>query len=195
MRIIKHLLVNFGYSFGLIGVAAVVVGGMAWIIGKIRGVKFRILPENLMEQKVIAACVIFAAVYLLCGSQIMMPVRLALPAYLALVIVLGVLVYDWWIKTGLVENMALGVLMSVIMLAMVIIKGDFALEYRAQMAQTFGVVKEAQGEVVCISPEIAKPKKLPFINLGQDETFAEWALPYMTVYGKEVRYCSPSYNQ
>jgi len=187
MRIIKHLLVNFGYSFGLIGVAAVVMGGMAWIIGKIRGVRFRILPENLMEQKVIAACVIFAAVYLLCGSQIMMPVRLALPAYLALVIVLGVLVYDWWIKTRLVENIALGMLMSVIMLAMVIIKADFALEYRAQMAEVLTAIEGAPGEVVYISPEIAKPKKLPFINLGQDETFAEWALPYMTVYGKDVR--------
>lgn len=178
---------NFGYSFGLIGVAAVVMGGMAWIIGKIRGVRFRILPENLMEQKVIAACVIFAVVYLLCGSQIMMPVRLALPAYLALVIILGVLVYDWWIKTGLVENMALGVLMSVIMLAMVIIKGDFALEYRAQTAEVLTAIEGAPGEVVYISLEIAKPKKLPFISLGQDETFAEWALPYMTVYGKEVR--------
>lgn len=187
MRIIKHLLVNFGYSFGLIGVAAVVMGGMAWIIGKIRGVRFQILPENLMEQKVIAACVIFAAVYLLCGSQIMMPVRLALPAYLALVIVLGVLVYDWWIKTRLVENIALGMLMSVIMLAMVIIKADFALEYRAQMAEVLTAIEGAPGEVVYISPEIAKPKKLPFINLGQDETFAEWALPYMTVYGKDVR--------
>jgi len=73
------------------------------------------------------------------------------------------------------------------LLAMVIIKADFALEYRAQMAEVLTAIEGAPGEVVYISPEIAKPKKLPFINLGQDETFAEWALPYMTVYGKDVR--------
>lgn len=189
VRIIKHVAVNFGYSFGLVGMMAVILGGLAWMVCKIRGRKFIILPREKTERRVIAVCVVFAAVYLLCGSQIMLPVRLALPAYLALTAALGVLVNSWWIKSDLVENAALGVLMIVVMLAMVIIKADFALEYRAEMAEILAEIETAPMEVVCISTEIAKPRHLPIVNLGQDETFAEWALPYMTVYGKEVKIC------
>lgn len=189
VRIVKHMVVNFGYSFGLILGMAVILGGLAWVTSKVQGRKFRILPTSSSECGVVAGCVVFATIYLLCGSQIMLPVRLALPAYLALVVALGVLVYDWWIKSELTEAIAIGVLMAILMVAMVIIKADFALEYRAQMAQVLTAIEAAPDEVVCISPEIARPKKLPFINLGQDETFAEWALPYMTVYGKEVRVC------
>lgn len=189
VRIIKHVAVNFGYSFGLVGMMAVILGGLSWMVCKIRGRKFIILPREKTERRVIAVCVVFAAVYLLCGSQIMLPVRLALPAYLALTAALGVLVNSWWIKSDLVENAALGVLMIVVMLAMVIIKADFALEYRAEMAEILAEIETAPMEVVCISTEIAKPRHLPIVNLGQDETFAEWALPYMTVYGKEVKIC------
>lgn len=189
VRIAKHLLVNFGYSFGLIGGMAVMLGGLAWVISKIRGIKFQILPDDLTKRKTIAACTMFAMIYLLCGSQIMLPVRLALPAYLALVVALGSLTYEWWIKTSLVDNVALGVLMVVLMVAMIIIKASFAREYRIEMAQVFIMIEKSEDSVVCVSPELAKPKKLPFINLGQDETFAEWALPYMTVYGKEIVYC------
>lgn len=147
------------------------------------------LASRKTERRVIAICVVFAAVYLLCGSQIMLPVRLVLPAYLALTTVIGVLVNEWWIKSDLVENAALGVLMTVVMLAMVIIKADFALEYRGAVAEVLAEIETAPTEVVCIRPEIAKPRHLPIVNLGQDETFAEWALPYMTVYGKEVKIC------
>lgn len=189
VRVVKHIVVNFGYSFGLILGMAVILGGLAWVTSKVQGRKFRILPTSSSECGVVVGCVVFATIYLLCGSQIMLPVRLALPAYLALVVALGVLVYDWWIRSELTENVAIGVLMAVLMVAMVIIKADFALEYRAQMAQVLTAIEAAPDEVVCISPEIARPKKLPFINLGQDETFAEWALLYMTVYGKEVRVC------
>lgn len=189
VRVVKHIVVNFGYSFGLILGMAMILGGLAWVTSKVQGRKFRILPTSSSECGVVVGCVVFATIYLLCGSQIMLPVRLALPAYLALVVALGVLVYDWWIRSELTENVAIGVLMAVLMVAMVIIKADFALEYRAQMAQVLTAIEAAPDEVVCISPEIARPKKLPFINLGQDETFAEWALLYMTVYGKEVRVC------
>lgn len=189
VRIIKHMVVNFGYSFGLVLGMAVLLGGLAGMVAKIQGRKFQLLPEEAKERQLMAVCVVFAAVYLLAGSQIMLPVRLALPAYLALVVVLGILVYNWWVRTELVENAALAVLMGMIMLAVVIIKVDFALEYRVVAGQTLTLIEKAEGETVCISPEIAKPKKLPVINLGQDETFAEWALPYMTVYGKKVEYC------
>lgn len=189
VRVVKHIVVNFGYSFGLILGMAVILGGLAWVTSKVQGRKFQILPTSSSECGVVVGCVVFATIYLLCGSQIMLPVRLALPAYLALVVALGVLVHDWWIRSELTENVAIGVLMAVLMVAMVIIKADFALEYRAQMAQVLTAIEAAPDEVVCISPEIARPKKLPFINLGQDETFAEWALSYMTVYGKEVRVC------
>ncbi len=189
VRIIKHVMVNFGYSFGLVGVMAVVLGGLAAAVSKIRGRKFVILPRNAAERRVLVVCVIFAAVYLLCGSQIMLPVRLALPAYLALTVTLGTLVYHWWIKSDLVENVALGALMIIVMLAMVIVKADFALEYRAEMAEVLATIEETPTEVVCISSNIAKPRHLPIVNLGQDEILAEWALPYLTVYGKEVRIC------
>ncbi len=189
VRIIKHVMVNFGYSFGLVGVMAVVLGGLAAAVSKIRGRKFVILPRDVAERRVLVVCVIFAAVYLLCGSQIMLPVRLALPAYLALTVTLGTLVYHWWIKSDLVENVALGALMIIVMLAMVIIKADFALEYRAEITEVLTMIEEAPTEVVCISPNIAKPQHLPIVNLGQDETLAEWALPYLTMYGKEVRIC------
>lgn len=189
VRIVKHMVVNFGYSFGLVGAMSVVLGGLAWMVSKIQKQKFQILPTSSAERRVLAGCLVFAAVYLLAGSQIMLPVRLALPAYLALTVALGVLVYHWWVKSELVGSVALGVLMAVMMLAMVIIKADFALEYRVAAGQTLTVIEKAEDEVVCISPEIAKPKKLPFINLGQDETFAGWALPYLTIYGKRVEYC------
>lgn len=190
VRIVKHMVVNFGYSFGLIGGMAVILGGLAWIVCKIQGRKFRIVPLNSDERKLLAGCTVFAAVYLLCGSQIMLPVRLALPAYLALVVALGVLVYNWWIKPELTEAVAIGVLMAVLMVTMVIIKADFALEYRVAAGQTLTLIEKSPDAVVCISPEITRPRHLPLVNLGQDETFAEWALPYMTVYGKEVRVCS-----
>lgn len=189
VRVIKHIVVNFGYSFGLILGIAVVLGGLARLVNKAKGRKFQILPQDLAERKVMAGCVVFAAVYLLCGSQIMLPVRLALPAYLALVVVLVVLVYHWWIRSELTENAAIGVLLAILMIAMVIIKADFALEYRVVAGQTLTMIEKSQDEIVCISPEIAKPKKLPFVNLGQDETFAEWALPHLKVYGKDVRMC------
>lgn len=189
VRVIKHIVVNFGYSFGLILGIATLLGGLAWVAAKVQGRKFRLLPKEAKERRLMAVCVVFAAVYLLAGSQIMLPVRLALPAYLALVIVLGVLVYHWWMRIELVENAALAVLMGIMMLALVIIKVDFALEYRVVAKQTLTMIEQAEGETVCISSEMARPKKLPVINLGQDETFAEWALPYMTVYGKKVEYC------
>lgn len=189
VRIAKHVVVNFGYSFGLILGMVVVLGGLTWVACRIRGKKFRILPTSSSERSVVAICAVFAAIYLLCGSQIMLPVRLALPAYLALVVALGVLVYHWWIKSELTEAVAIGVLMAVLIVAMVIIKTDFALEYRVATGQTLTIIEKSPDEVACINSEVTKPKKMPFINLGQDETFAEWALPYMTVYGKEVRIC------
>lgn len=197
VRIFKHIVVNFGYCFGLVLGMAVILAGLAFTISKITKRKMHFLPESKTERRVIAGCIVFATVYLLCGSQIKLPVRLALPGYLALVVVLGVCVKTWWDESGLlnktVAGTVAGVLMTLMMGFMVVVRMDFALEYRGQMGQVFKMIEESPEETVCLSPEIAKPKKLPLINLGQDETFGEWALPYMTVYGKKVKYCPQEY--
>ena len=189
IRIIKHIAVNFGYSFGLCGLMAMLAGGLAWIVSKIKSQKFRILPQDKTARQIIVLCVVFAAVYLLCGTQIMLPVRLALPAYLALTVVLGVLCKSWWLDSGLVSGLIPGAIMIVLVAIMVIVKAKFALDYRVTVRQILTIIEKSPESAVCISSEIAKPKKLPFVNLGQDETFAEWALPYMTVYGHQVDYC------
>lgn len=190
VRIVKHMAVNFGYSFGLCGLMAIVLGGLAWMTSKIKSHAFRILPKDEAGCRIILLCVIFAAVYLLCGTQIMLPVRLALPAYLALVVVLGVMCKNWWLDSKLTAGLVPGLMMAIVITVMIVIKTGFALDYRGQMAKVFQLIESNDYSLeVCISPEIAKPKKLPFVNLGQDETFADWALPKMMVYGHKVEYC------
>lgn len=192
VRILKHVVVNFGYTFGLILAATVILGGLAKLASKFRGRKLELLALKREDRRKIGVLVTFAVVYLLCGTQIMLPVRLALPAYLALVVSLGILAKTWWIESGLLDgalSVWIGVMMTVIMGAMVVVKAEFALDYRAQMAPVLRTIKESSDEIVCISPELAKPKKLPFVNLGQDEIFMDWALPKMTVYEKKVEFC------
>lgn len=189
VKIMKHIAVNFGYSFGLCSLMVLVLGGLAAVTSKIKGQKFQIWPRDQGKKRKIAACLVFAAIYLLCGSQIMLPVRLALPAYLALVIAVGILCKGWWLDSGLINCVAPGLFMIIVLFIMVVIKAWFARDYRMAMAEVFTMIEKTEGETVCLSPEFTKPKKLPFVNLGQDETFAEWALPYLKVYGKEIRYC------
>ena len=194
VRIAKHIAVNFGYCFGMVGAMAVILGGLAIVVAKITKKELKIWPKETASRRVIGANLGFAAVYLLCGSQITLPVRLALPAYLALVVALGVLVKGWWIESGVLDEKVLEPMLSVLavglMVLIVVFKAEFAIEYRGPMRQAFETIRESTDETVCLSPEIAKPKKLPFVNLGQDETFGEWALPHMTVYRKKVEYCS-----
>ena len=77
--------------------------------------------------------------------------------------------------------------MAIVLLVMVVVRAVFALDYSSKMSQVLDRIEMIDySNAVCISPDLTKPKKLPFINLGQDETFAEWALPYMLVYGKHI---------
>lgn len=189
-RIVKHIAINFGYSFGLCGLIVIVMGSAAAIVSRLKGQKFHFWPKDQATGRKITLCVTFAAVYLLCGSQIMLPVRLALPAYLALVVAVVMLCKAWWLDAQLITVVVPAFLMITVVFIMVVIKAKFALDYRVEMGGVLTAIEKSEAETVCISPLIAKPKKLPFINLGQDETFAEWALPKMRVYGKEVQYCT-----
>lgn len=192
VRIVKHVAVNFGYTFGLILAAAVILGGLAKLVSKIRGQKLQLWALKREDRRKIGVLVTFAAVYLLCGTQIMLPVRLALPAYLALVVSLGVLARKWWIESGLLDGalgIGVGIAMVAVMGVMIVMKAEFALDYRAEMAPVFETIKKSPEEAVCINPDLAQSRHLPFVNLGQDETFADWSLPRMTVYGKRVEFC------
>ncbi len=192
IRIIKHVIVNFGVVFGPVLLAAAIFGIIALIISRLRGQEFSLIPSERSVRRAVAVAVLFAAIYLLCGSQIILPVRLGLPAYLALLVALGIICKHWFFDQKILSVAGLklvGAGFTILMLGLVGVKATFALAYRAEMAEIFEMIDNSDGSVVCLSREIPKPKSLPLVNLGQDETFAEWALPYLEVKGKKIVYC------
>ncbi len=205
VRIVKHLAVNFGCVWLPIGGAGVILAGMMLVAGKLTGRKVKLWPQTRMQRQALGAAVGFATVYLLCSTQIKLPIRLGLPAYLGMAVGLGILVWSWWQQLAVAKTkmgglqqrrmersaVSLAAAMSIVMLAMIGVRGYFALEYRPRIGQALSEVERAEGEVACVNPAQLRPKKLPLVSLSQDETFAEWALPYMTVYGKRVEVCEP----
>lgn len=205
VRIVKHLAVNFGCVWLPIGGAGVILAGMMLVAGKLTGRKVKLWPQTRMQRQALGAAVGFATVYLLCSTQIKLPIRLGSPAYLGMVIGLGILVWGWWQQLAVAKTkmgglqqrrmersaVSLAAAMSIVMLAMIGVRGYFALEYRPRIGQALSEVERAEGEVACVNPAQLRPKKLPLVFFSQDETFAEWALPYMTVYGKKVVVCKP----
>lgn len=187
-RMLKHFAINMARTFGPIGVIVILMGGVAYFLAKMRHKTLKLWPQETGVQNLIIVLLVFAVIYLGISSQIIMPGRLYLPAYLGLVIIAGILFREWWLKMDLISNSLVGVVMAIAMLGMIGVRMYFALDYRAQIGPVLEKIRTSETEIVCVNPEEIRMKRLLFVNLGQDETLSEWIMP-ATVYGKTVVVC------
>ena len=171
VKALVHLVSNFGRA--LVPIIVLVIA--LWAFAK------RPLKIEKEKLKMITFLVIFAVV-LVCGSfQVNAPLRVLLPAYVALVMAASTLFRDY-------KKMALGSVVLVGVLAVVITKCVLVGGYAEQSAKTFKYVRESEGSDVCVTPEMVKSYNFPVVYLGQEDMVMEWATPE-PIYDKSVTFC------
>lgn len=190
VQIAKHIVINFGRTLLPIIVALVVSGGAALVRAKMFGKKLTLLPDSTGQKKLLAGLTIFSVFAVLAGSQIIMPVRLCLPAYLALCIVAVILARNWWQDVGGKGLVAIMSLMVVAMAATIVIRGFLAWDFHGRVGVAFDTIREAESETVCINPyEFQQRFETPFNMFQQETTFVLRRTTPNTIYDKTVVYC------
>lgn len=191
VRIIKHIVSNFART--LIPVVAVLGGGLiaALVRAKRAGRKLELLPASKGQRNLLAVLVIFSLFAVLAGSQIIMPVRLCLPAYLALMVVTVILLMNWW--QGLNERMLEKMAAPMILLAVaaIVIRTVFAWDFHERVGEALAMIRDSEESEVCVNQEELQHRpKMPFGMFQQEETFVLRQENKYVIYGKDVVYCS-----
>ena len=171
VKVLVHLASNFGRV--LVPIVALVV--VLWMFAK---KPLKLEKERL---KLITFLVIFAGV-LVCGSfQVNAPLRVLLPAYVALVMVSFALFRDY-------KKVALSSMVLVGVLVVVIVKCVLVGRYAVQSAKTYKYIREGETHEMCVTPEMVKSYNFPIVYLGQEDMVMEWATPE-PIYNKSVSFC------
>lgn len=191
VRILKHVVMNFART--LAPVAAVLAGGLvvALVRAKRMGKKLTILPEDKKQRGLLAVLAVFSMFSVLAGSQIIMPVRLCLPAYLALMVATIMLLRGWFDGLG---GRGIGVMTVLMLLAAMVaiaIRTVFAWDFHERVGEALKMIRDAEEDVVCVNQEeLQQRPKMPFGMFQQEETFVLRQENNYIIYGKSVGYCS-----
>ncbi len=190
MRIVKHIAVNFGRTLLPALIIVAVLWCIAWIRAGITKSRVKVLPEKPEERRMILAIVIFAAFVVLAGSQIIMPVRLCLPAYLGLTVVIAVLARNWFDGIKIGGILAASTALCVGMLIVIGLRTFFALDFHARAGKALNKIENSRAETVCIDIDEATQRfKTPFNIFQQEETFVPRRTTPIVIYGKNVVHC------
>lgn len=191
VRILKHMVMNFART--LAPVVAVLVGGfvVALLRAKQMGKKLIILPEDKGQRNLLLILAVSAGFAVLAGSQIIMPVRLCLPAYLALMIATMILLRAWFYGLGSRGLGVVTVLMILVAVATIVIRTVFAWDFHERVGEALAMIRDAEGDTVCVNQEeLQQRPKMPFGMFQQEETFVLRQENNYIIYGKSVGYCS-----
>lgn len=193
VRIVKHLVANFGRTL----LPAILILGFGWCVAwgraKLMKLKLEFLPESRGVRRMLIGILVFCMFCTLAGSQIIMPIRLCLPAYLGLTIVMVILFRHWWqqVKVGDRAMGWIGGVLVVMMLTVIGLRGFFAWDFHGRVGETFRAIRESEEDNLCIDLDKSVQRfKTPFNIFQQEETFVARRESFNLIYGKEVWYCA-----
>lgn len=142
-------------------------------------------PVEEKERRVLMVLVGFVVVHILVATQLSAPLRILLPAYVAGVMAVLLLVREWTRGWGM-EVVGAGMLVLVV--GVVGARTMLALEYHEKAGKVLEKIRESETSVVCVTREEVASHTLPGIYLGQEDMIADWTLP-VKIYDKEVVWC------
>lgn len=191
VRILKHMIVNFGRTLAPVLGVLLVGWILVYLKARLSGSKINLLPQDKGERWLLAGLVIFSGFAVLAGSQIIMPVRLCLPAYLALAIVTVILIRNWREQVADTRISDVVAVIMVILAAMAItVRTVFAWDYHARVGEALAMIRDAESDTVCINPnELQQRPKMPLSMFQQEETFVLRQKNGYKIYGKQIIYC------
>lgn len=192
VRILKHMVVNFGRTLAPVLGVLFVGWILAWLKAKLSGGKIKLLLEDKRQRRLLMGLAVFSGFVVLAGSQIIMPVRLCLPAYIALTIVAVILVRYWW-GQAVTEKISsvMAVIMIVLAVAAITLRTVFAWDFHARVGEALAMIRDSESDIVCVNPnELQQRPKMPLSMFQQEETFVLRQENHYVIYGKKVTYCS-----
>ena len=142
-------------------------------------------PVEEKERRALMALVGFVVVHILVATQLSAPLRILLPAYVAGVMAVMLLVREWTRGWGM-EVVGAGMLVLVV--GVVGARTVLVLEYHVKAGKVLEKIRESETSVVCVTREEVTSRTLPGIYLGQEDMIADWTLP-VKIYDKEVVWC------
>ena len=191
VRIMRHMVINFGRTLSPAILIGLLLYGIALVRSRLSGSKLQFLPKEAPERKHLLVIGTFCIFVVLAGSQIVMPVRLCLPAYIGLTIIVMVLARGWFAGARVSGLLTGGVLISAAMLTLIVVRGYLALDFHARAGRSLDRIKDAQTETVCIDiNESIQRFTTPFNIFQQEETFVPRRTTPITIYGKDVTHCN-----
>lgn len=190
VRIIKHVATNFGRTLLPALIILAILWCIAWIRAGIIKSKVMVLPKDFGSRRMILAIMVFCIFAVLAGSQIVMPVRLCLPAYLGLTVITIVLAREWFDGVQIKGIVIAGATLCIGMLAVISLRTFFALDFHARAGEALDKIENSKAETVCIDiDESVQRFTTPFNIFQQEETFVPRRTTPIVIYGKNVIYC------
>ena len=181
IRILKHLATNFGRVLAPIAICLVMTLIFVRDARQILTRKFwREMRRK--RKKVLVACMVFAVIAMLGAAQVNAPLRILLPAYLAGVMAMLIMI-EPCVKSIFV---GWGIALAVAVIA--IVKIGLTAEYHQRANEVFDEIRRNDVDMLCIDREKVRAKNFPVVYLGQEDMLAEWAMPEV-VYDKTVKFC------
>ena len=190
-RLISHAIKNFARTFGPAIFILITTGLLAWLTQHKKVKTWHWLPKSADTRNVLLAILVFCVFSTLCGMQIIMPVRLCLPAYLGLVIAIVILEKFWWRKASLASSLALSGAMITATITVIVIRGFFSVTTYQRVGKALDYIKNSeQGNLCIVDTEVVSPYHTPWKIFQQEETFVNrGASVPQTFYGKSVIFC------
>lgn len=186
-RLVKHGVSNgvrvVAPAIGVLAVFAVLRLVRKWW-SKSNG-KLEWWPKEKGTRRLLVVLVGFVVVHVLVATQLNAPIRILLPAYVAEVIGVMILVREW--TRGWRMEMV-GAVMLVLVVSVVGVRTVWAIDYHGRAGKVLMRIRESEAQVVCVEREEINSRVLPMIYLGQEEMLADWAMPER-IYDKEVVWC------
>lgn len=181
-RIIKHLIVNIGRVI----LPAAILAGILFVFcinpRRFFSAKFYEKIEK-KRMRLIMSELAFAIILILGSFQVSAPIRILLPAYLALVMV--VLTVFW---PEIQKEKVIGCGAMVLVIGIVVAKSILTINYHEQSSVVLKKIEDAETESVCVTPVEVEAFNYPVVYLGQENMVMEWAVPE-TIHGKTVTFC------
>ena len=187
VKLMKHAVSNGVRVVAPMVVVLVVFAGMRVVRKWLRKKQDRLVwwPVEEKERRVLMVLVGFVVVHILVAMQLSAPLRILLPAYVAGVMAVMLLVREWTRGWGM-EVVGAGMLVLVV--GVVGARTVLALEYHEKAGKVLEKIRESETSVVCVTREEVTSRTLPGIYLGQEDMIADWTLP-VKIYDKEVVWC------
>ena len=187
VKLTKHVVSNGVRVVATMVVVLVVFAGMRVVRKWLRKKQDRLVwwPVEEKERRALMALVGFVVVHILVAMQLSAPLRILLPAYVAGVMAVMLLVREWTRGWGM-EVVGAGMLVLVV--GVVGARTVLALEYHEKAGKVLEKIRESETSVVCVTREEVTSRTLPGIYLGQEDMIADWTLP-VKIYDKEVVWC------